>query len=77
MWVNVRGLTSFLPLLQVSGPHLKGEHGSVFQDQAPQSSVPAGSLSSRGALRLRAGGRMLLRPQPHRAEGLDAAARAR
>lgn len=62
---------------QVPGPHFEGEHGALFQNQTLESPVPAGPVSTRGALRLWEGGRLLLRPQPRRAQGLDDAERAR
>lgn len=62
---------------QVPGPHSEGEHGALHQDPAGQSRVPAGRVPPRGSLRLRQGGRLLLRPQPRRAQGVDVAAAAR
>lgn len=63
--------------LQVPGSHFEGDHSPLHQDQAGESSVPAGRLPPRGSLRLRQGGRLLLRPQPRGAQGLDVTAAAR
>lgn len=59
------------------GSHFEGEYSPIFQNQTVGSSVPDGSLSPRSPVRVREGGRLLLRPQSRRAEGLDDAARAR